>query len=93
MNLIKKAFLISMVAVIGLMGVAFTPVAAENVASAGDLIKTEGYTAVYYLDADGFKHPFPSEREFMSWYEDFGDVVTVAQDEMTSYTLGASVTV
>jgi len=62
-------------------------------ASAGDLIKMEGLSSVYYLGSDGKRYVFPNESTFLSWYGNFDSVVTVPQAELESYSLGANVTV
>lgn len=62
-------------------------------ASAGDLIKMDGLSSVYYLGADGKRYVFPNESTYFSWYSDFSGVVTVPQSELENYPLGANVTV
>lgn len=62
-------------------------------ASAGDLIKMNGLSSVYYLGADGKRYVFPNESTYFSWYSDFSGVVTVPQSELEGYPLGANVTV
>lgn len=93
-NFIKKSFLISMVALTALWGVAFvvTP-ASANVAMAGDLIKSSSSPAVYYLDSNNVRHPFHHEREYSTWYSGFSGVKTIPTDEMVGYTLGTTVVV
>lgn len=61
-------------------------------ASAGDLIKMDGLSSVYYLGADGKRYVFPNETTYFSWYADFSGVVTIPQSELESYPLGANVT-
>lgn len=46
--------------------------------------------AVYYYD--GYRHAFPNEKVFFTWYEDFDDVIIVTDDFMASVTLGFNVT-
>ncbi len=62
-------------------------------ASAGDLIKMDGLSSVYYLAADGKRYVFPNETTYFSWYGDFSSVVTIPQSELESYPLGANVTI
>jgi len=62
-------------------------------AQAGDLIKKDGLSAVYYLGDDGKRYVFPNESTYKSWYSDFSGVVTVSSDELASYPLGANVVV
>ncbi len=86
--------MISMVVLTALWGVVgAVNVASANVATAGDLIKSDSSPAVYYLDASLVKHPFHHEREYLTWYSDFDSVKTVPTDEMVSYTLGSTVVV
>ncbi|HBA36885.1 TPA: hypothetical protein DCZ15_03350 [Candidatus Falkowbacteria bacterium] len=61
-------------------------------ASAGDLIKMEGNSSVYYLGADAKRYVFPNEATYMSWYSDFSGVVTIPAAELQSYALGGNVT-
>ena len=93
-NLIKKSFLISMVALTAMWGTfGVVSPAAANVAVAGDLIKSTSSPAVYYLDSANVKHPFHHEREYMTWYDNFNGVKTIPTDEMVSYTLGSTIVV
>lgn len=62
-------------------------------AQAGDLIKMDGLSSVYYLSADGKRYVFPNETTYFSWYADFSSVVTVPQSELESYPLGKNITV
>ncbi len=59
----------------------------------GSLIKTNDTTAVYYLGHDSKRYVFPDERVFFSWYTGFDDVLTVTNEEMTSFAMGSTVTV
>ena len=67
------------------------PIATNASAQAGDLIKKDGLSTVYYLGQDGKRYIFPNEPTFKSWYSDFSGVVTVSSDELASYPLGANV--
>ncbi len=62
-------------------------------ASAGDLIKMDGLSSVYYLGGDGKRYVFPNEQTYFSWYQDFSSVKTIPQSELESYPLGANVTI
>ncbi len=94
-NLIKKSFLISMMVltVFGMFGFFGLNVSAANVATANSLVKIQGNSSVYFLDSNNLRHPIPDERVYFSWYQDFGGVVTIPVDEMTSYNLGSPVLV
>lgn len=65
---------------------------AKASAQAGDLIKMDGLSSVYYLSNDGKRYVFPSESVYFSWYSDFSGVVTIPASELQSYPLGANVT-
>src|SRR5680860_1268910 len=71
---------------------ALAPTSANAAAQAGDLIKMDGLSSVYYLDADGKRYVFPSESVYFSWYSDFSGVVTIPASELQTYPLGANVT-
>lgn len=67
----------------------------------GELIKTACPTnslpsdpcrAVYFYGEDGYRHAFPNESTFFTWYEDFDDVITISKDEMNEIPLGRNVT-
>lgn len=73
------------------LSVAAAPVKAA--ASAGDLIKMDGLSSVYYLGGDGKRYVFPNEQTYFSWYSDFSSVMTIPQAELESYPLGANVTI
>lgn len=46
--------------------------------------------AVYYYD--GKRHAFPNEKVFLTWYDNFDDVIVVTEDFLSSITLGFNVT-
>ncbi len=74
------------------MSMLMVPLTVGAAAQAGDLIKMDGLSSVYYLGADGKRYVFPNEATYFSWYSDFSGVVTVPQSELESYPLGANVT-
>src|SRR3989339_63388 len=93
-NFIKRSFAIYMVLMMtvwGLLGVLNVNVV--QAASANSLIKKDGASAVYYLDANMIRHPFNHSREFFTWYEDFSSVTTVSASEMSGYEIGSTVVV
>jgi len=93
MEKLRKIFTISVMAVTVLsMSVIVAPDAGAT-ASAGDLIKMNGLSSVYYLGADSKRYVFPNEQTYFSWYNDFSGVVTIPQSELESYSLGANVTI
>jgi hypothetical protein len=71
---------------------ALAPMGVSAAASAGDLIKMDGLSSVYYLGEDGKRYVFPNESTYFSWYSDFSGVVTIPASELQSYPLGGNVT-
>lgn len=57
----------------------------------GDLVKLKGDTAVYYLDRDWRRHPFPNLDVYYSWFKDFGGIKELSKDDMAQLRLGAPV--
>ena len=93
MKKLRKALIVS---VMFMTVLSMSVVAAPNAnaaASAGDLIKMDGLSTVYYLAADGKRYVFPNETTYFSWYGDFSSVVVIPQSELESYSLGANVTI
>lgn len=92
MERLKKIFVggVMLVTVLSMSVVVAPNVGAT--ASAGDLIKMNGLSSVYYLGGDGKRYVFPNEQTYFSWYSDFSGVVTISQSELESYPLGANVT-
>jgi len=78
--------------VVVMSGAVVAPEKASAAAQAGDLIKMDGLSAVYYLGDDGQRYVFPNSSTYMSWYSDFSGVVTVPSSELQSYPIGGNVT-
>lgn len=57
----------------------------------GKLIKSPESTAVYWVGPDNFRHAFPNEKIYFSWYDDFIQVQEVTAQELASYSLGKNV--
>jgi len=57
----------------------------------GRLIKSPESTAVYWVGPDNFRHAFPNEKIYFSWYDDFSKVEVVSATELASYALGKNV--
>jgi len=57
---------------------------------AGTLVKAS-QPAVYYYNSDGKRYVFPDEKTFFSWYGDFGDVVTITDQELAAMQIGGNV--
>lgn len=81
---------VMVLSVIAMSGLVIAP--AQASASAGDLIKMDGNSSVYYLGADGKRYVFPNPTTYFSWYPDFSGVLTISASELQSYPLGGNVT-
>lgn len=87
MQTLRKILAISVIFVTVMsLSVAVAP-QAKAAASAGDLVKISGSSAIYYLGADSKLYVFPNEATYFSWYSDFSQVVTIPADELSSYGL------
>lgn len=69
--------------------------------SSGDLIKitcagttdvNDPCRAVYYVDENNKRHPFPNEKIYFSWYTNFDDVITISANAIAAIPLTESVT-
>jgi hypothetical protein len=94
MERLRKIFIVSVLMMtVFSMSVLVAPVASAATAQAGDLIKQDAYSSVYYLGADNKRYVFPNQNTYFSWYSDFSGVKTVSQSELESYPLGKNVTI
>lgn len=59
---------------------------------AGDLIRGESYSAVYYYGADGFRYVFPNDKTYFTWYDNFDDVKWVSDSDLSDVQIGGNVT-
>lgn len=59
---------------------------------AGDLIRGESFSAVYYYGLDGFRYVFPNSKTYDTWYENFDDVIWLSDSDMSSIQIGGNVT-
>jgi len=59
-----------------------------------ELVRSNDFGTVYYLDSRGFRHPFPNQTTYESWYgKDFSKVVTVGNDFLANYPLAKNITI
>lgn len=66
---------------------------AEVDIQAGDLIRGETFSAVYYYGNDGFRYVFPNLNTYKTWYgEDFSSVVWVSDAQLAGIQIGGNVT-
>lgn len=82
-------------AVASLMAGSALPLATQAQVTAvfnpGSLIKASGQ-AVYYYAENGKRYVFPNEKTYFSWYQDFSDVVTIADSVLSTIPIGGNVT-
>ncbi len=58
----------------------------------GDLIRGVTLPAVYYLGEDGYRYVFTTDKVFFSWYENFNNVKTISDNDLTKIQIGGNVT-
>ncbi|MBU1038702.1 hypothetical protein KKC17_00465 [Patescibacteria group bacterium] len=83
---------VTVMTVLWSVGVSLAPLGVSAAASAGDLIKMAGNSAVYYFDGSK-RYVFPNEATYMSWYKDFSGVKTIPASELQTYAIGGNVTI
>lgn len=88
----KKAFTIFVAAatIIWMAGVA-SLVPTASAYDAGDLIKGETLSTVYYYASDGSRYTFPNENTYFTWYEDFSGVETITDEELADIPLAGNI--
>ncbi|MDG1950579.1 MAG: hypothetical protein P8J32_07240 [bacterium] len=60
--------------------------------NAGDLIRGESYSAVYYYGNDGFRYVFPNDKTYFTWYDNFDDVRWISDGDLADVQIGGNVT-
>jgi plastocyanin len=73
------------------MADAATLVSLENL-SAGDLIRGESFSAVYYYGDDGFRYVFPNSKTYFTWYDNFDTVKWLSDADLTKIQIGGNAT-
>lgn len=56
---------------------------------AGDYIKLEGGSTIYYVDSSMMRRPFSDEATYFTYEDDFDAVVEVSADTMAEFSIGA----
>ena len=59
----------------------------------GNLVKRADLSTIYYVGADGKRHPFSDEKAFFSWFDNFDGVSVVSAETLSAMTVGRSVRV
>ncbi len=78
--------------VLGFVPTTIVRAAAGTSISAGDLIRGETFSAVYYYGEDGFRYVFPNDKTYFTWYENFDDVKMISDAELATIQMGGNVT-
>ncbi len=60
--------------------------------SAGDLIRGETFSAVYYMGEDGMRYVFPNQKTYDTWYSNFDDVKFISDVDLATIQIGGNVT-
>ena len=63
----------------------------ENL-QAGDLVRGETFSAVYYYGMDGFRYVFPNDKTYFTWYDNFDNVKWVKDSDLSKIQIGGNVT-
>jgi len=91
MSKLRRFLIVGVMVLTALSMSAVVAPSASASASAGDLIKMDGLSSVYYLGDDGKRYVFPNEATYFSWYSDWSGVVTVPASELQTYAIGGNV--
>jgi plastocyanin len=59
---------------------------------AGDLIRGETFSAVYYYGMDGFRYVFPNSSTYFTWYDNFDNVEFISDAQLGDIPIGGNVT-
>jgi plastocyanin len=58
----------------------------------GDLVKGQSLPAVYFYGADGYRYVFPNDKAYFSWYQNFNNIKTISDADLTRLQIGGNVT-
>lgn len=74
----------------------FAPIAGraatDGAFSAGDLVKGQSTSSVYYYASNGKRYVFPNEKTYFTWYADFSGVKTISDAHLGTIPIGGNVT-
>ncbi|MFC1788133.1 cupredoxin domain-containing protein [Patescibacteria group bacterium] len=59
---------------------------------AGDLIRGESFSAVYYYGKDGFRYVFPNDKTYFTWYDNFDNVKFLSDADLAQIQIGGNAT-
>ncbi len=55
----------------------------------GAYFKGQSWSTVYYVGADGYRHPFLDAQTFFTYADNFNDVIEASDAYLSNYTIGA----
>ena len=90
----KRALTTAVAAATMLWSVGFSSFVAPltaHAATAGDVIKGQTLSTVYYYGSDGKRYAFPNQNTYFSWYSDFSGVQTISDSELAAIPLGGNI--
>ena len=58
---------------------------------AGDLIRGESYSAVYYYGKDGFRYVFPNDKTYFTWYDNFDGIKWLSDSNLAKIQIGSTI--
>lgn len=85
------AVLLSMAIMFSTQAKATTITSLSNL-KAGDLVRGESFSAVYYYGVDGFRYVFPNDKTYFTWYTNFNSVKWISDADLTKIQIGGNVT-
>lgn len=59
---------------------------------AGDLIRGQSFTAVYYFGMDGMRYVFPNDKTYFTWFSNFDSVKWLTDKDLATIQIGGNVT-
>lgn len=90
----KRALTTAVAAATMLWSVGFSSFVAPlsaRAAVAGDLVKGQTLSTVYYYANDGKRYAFPNEKTYFSWYSDFSGTQTISDSQLAAIPLGGNI--
>ncbi len=70
-----------------------TTLAFDEILIPGTVYQTDNSSSLFYLGEDYHRYIFPNEATFLSWYDDFDNVVSVENEIINQTPIGGLVTV
>lgn len=88
------SFLFVLAVIVGAIGIRPVHAATVSLASldAGDLVRGQNFSAVYYYGADGFRYVFPNDKTYFTWYQNFDTVKWLSDADLGKIQIGGNVT-